>query len=38
MGLKGILDTNAIVSFLRGEYNIIELINKTDHFGQLNFF
>jgi tRNA(fMet)-specific endonuclease VapC len=33
MGLKAILDTNAIVSFLRGEYNIIELINKTDHIG-----
>ncbi|MGB4958745.1 MAG: PIN domain-containing protein [Saprospiraceae bacterium] len=31
MGLKVLLDTNAIIALLRGKYNVIELINKADH-------
>ena len=30
MGLKVMLDTNAIISLLRGDYSVIELINKAD--------
>lgn len=31
MGLKVVLDTNAIIALLRGKYNVIELVNKADH-------
>lgn len=31
MGLKVVLDTNAIIALLRGEYGITELVGKADH-------
>ncbi len=31
MGLKVVLDTNAIIALLKGKYNVIELVNKAEH-------
>ena len=35
MGLKIMLDTNAIIAILRGEFRIVELVNKADDIGIL---
>lgn len=31
MGLKVVLDTNAIIALLRGKYDVIELVTKAEH-------